>query len=176
MGAAGSGGVGRGRHRGAPEAGAASPFSPGWREDEPPHTHAPHTPPAAACPSLPLTGTAASLPPLRGSRRGASCEEKAGGGLLWGVLWPPVQPPAVSPCRAGPEYQVHRGDGREPDRASPAAFQQQAGRKVKTRVAVPQRRTQPRLLCLSLAEASPGFVRGAAGVPKFSLGAFQGLR
>lgn len=48
-----------------------------------------------------------------------------------GVLCPPVQPPAVSPCRAGPEYQVHRGDGREPDRASPAAFQQQAGRKVK---------------------------------------------
>lgn len=78
---------------------------------------------------------------------------------------PCLQPPAVSPCRAGPEYQVHRGDGREPDCASPAAFQRQAGRKVKPRAAVPRVKAQPRLLRLALADASLGFVRAAAGSP-----------
>lgn len=70
-------------------------------------------------------------------------------------------PPAVSPCRAGPEYQVHRGDGREPDRAAPSAFQHQAGRKVKKKPKSPRIKTHPPVPLPHL--ASPGFVRGAAG-------------
>lgn len=127
---------------------------PGRREDEPPHTHPQ---------PLARAGVRASPPAPRGSRRGASCPGVRGDE---GLLWPWVQPLAVSPCRAGPEYQVHRGDGREPDCASPSAFQHQAGRKVKktTKQQVAVSPKHPPFLCLTLADASAaGFVRGAAG-------------
>lgn len=139
---------GLGAPRGGGGTGARRPrgFCPGWREDEPPRP-----PPAAPAPRS------------WGSRRGPSRTGLPGKGGC--APSPRLQPPAVSPCRAGPEYQVHRGDGREPDCASPAAFQRQAGRKVKPRVAVPRVKAQPQLLRLALADASLGFVRAAAGYP-----------
>lgn len=136
---------GLGASRGGGGTGARRPpaFCPGWRR----------TSPLARRPS----------PSLPGSRRGPSCSGVPGEGGCARSPW--LQPPAVSSCRAGPEYQVHRGDGREPDCASPAAFQRQARRKVKPRVAVSRVEAQSRLLRLALADASLGFVRAVAGSP-----------
>lgn len=121
----------------------------------------PRSAPAAGRTS-PLGRPRRSSPSLPGEPAGAELHRRAG---RRGVRSPWLQPPAVSPCRAGPEYQVHRGDGREPDCAAPAAFQRQARRKVKPRVAVPRVKAQPRLLRLALADAWLGFVRAAAGSP-----------
>lgn len=62
------------------------------------------------------------------NRRGKRERER-----VWGegsAPAPRLQPRSASPCRAGAEHQVRGGDGGQPDRAAPAAFQQQAGRKV----------------------------------------------